>query len=287
MLIVIYLDVLFAVNFCMDLMVLTILNHLMHYHASVMRLLLSTTLGAVWSVAAVLIPDRYKLLVNLCTYIIITFLMVLIICIRGKNACEGNSFVFRKYIGHILKGMILMISIAVFIGGGIHLLVYNTYTGYVIYGFMLKNRQFLLFLLISITFLMLLCNYINTTKRDTLVNCDLEVVIGNEHICTRGIIDTGNTLVDPIYNKPVNVFEKMYFSNILSEINNYENIKFHFIPYNTVSTKGGLMEVITADYMYIKRAEDSKAYKNVLIGLSEVNISSDGGYHALINGKMI
>ena len=63
----------------MDLVILLIVNRIMRYHASAIRLLLSSTLGAVWSVAAVMIPDRYRLFVNLCTYFIVTALMLAVI----------------------------------------------------------------------------------------------------------------------------------------------------------------------------------------------------------------
>ena len=38
----------------------------------------------------------------------------------------------------------------------------------------------------------------------------------------------------------------------------------------------GMIEVITADYIYISNDVKTKAYKNVLIGLSEVCVSQAG-----------
>ena len=57
---------------------MVMVNKIMHYHTSLSRLLLSSTLGAIWSVIAICIPDEYRLFVNWCTYLIITGLMLMI-----------------------------------------------------------------------------------------------------------------------------------------------------------------------------------------------------------------
>lgn len=44
---------------------------------------------------------------------------------------------------------------------------------------------------------------------------------------------------------------------------------------------------INTDYIYISNDVKTKAYKNVLIGLSEVCVSQAGEYQALINGHMM
>ena len=120
----------------MDLIVMVMVNKIMHYHTSLPRLLLSSTLGAIWSVIAICIPDEYRLFVNWCTYLIITGLMLMIInsplnIIKGSSG-KINWFAIRSYIKDLLKGVAVMIGIAVFLGGAIHLLVYYTYVGFVI-----------------------------------------------------------------------------------------------------------------------------------------------------------
>ena len=110
---------------------MVMVNKIMHYHTSLPRLLLSSTLGAIWSVIAICIPDEYRLFVNWCTYLIITGLMLMIInsplnIIKGSSG-KINWFAIRSYIKDLLKGVAVMIGIAVFLGGAIHLLVYYTY----------------------------------------------------------------------------------------------------------------------------------------------------------------
>ena len=47
------------------------------------------------------------------------------------------------------------------------------------------------------------------------------------------------------------------------------------------------MEVITTDYIYIIDGEKTKVYEKALIGMSDVKLSCEGEYQALINGNMI
>ena len=99
----------------MDLIVLLIVNSIMRYYASAGRLLLSSTLGAVWSVVAVMLPERYRLFVNLCTYFIVTGLMLLTIHspLNILSARKGNTdkYALRNYLKELLKGMIVMLKL--------------------------------------------------------------------------------------------------------------------------------------------------------------------------------
>ena len=216
---------------------MVMVNKIMHYHTSLPRLLLSSTLGAIWSVIAICIPDEYRLFVNWCTYLIITGLMLMIInsplnIIKGSSG-KINWFAIRSYIKDLLKGVAVMIGIAVFLGGAIHLLVYYTYVGFVIKNIMINNRQLVIYAVVAYLMLIILVRSKEKLNRKMQIYV-VTVVIGDERITLKGMI-----------------------------------------------------EVITADYIYISNDVKTKAYKNVLIGLSEVCVSQAGEYQALINGHMM
>jgi stage II sporulation protein GA (sporulation sigma-E factor processing peptidase) len=274
----------------MDLIVMVMVNKIMHYHTSLSRLLLSSTLGAIWSVIAICIPDEYRLFVNWCTYLIITGLMLMIInsplnIIKGSSG-KINWFAIRSYIKDLLKGVAVMIGIAVFLGGAIHLLVYYTYVGFIIKNIMINNRQLVIYAVVAYLMLIILVRSKEKLNRKMQIYV-ITVVIGDERITLKGMIDTGNQLSDYYCNKPVNVMDKKCFDKVLSKINDYSRIRYHLIPYRSVGMDTGMIEVITADYIYISNDVKTKAYKNVLIGLSEVCVSQAGEYQALINGHMM
>ncbi|MFR0041488.1 MAG: sigma-E processing peptidase SpoIIGA [Lachnospira sp.] len=283
-------DILFGINYCMDLVILLIVNRIMRYHASAIRLLLSSTLGAVWSVAAVMIPDRYRLFVNLCTYFIVTALMLAMInsplnIIKARQS-NKDRYALTNYLKELFKGMIIMLSVACFSGGIMHMIVYYTYAGWIIRRILVTYNQLIYLILISVVVIIVIARVYRTYKNNSDIY-KVTVIVDNHKIMLHGIVDTGNQLTDKYTGKPVNVMDKSYFENVLYQINDYGRLKYHFIPYRTIGNNEGIIEVITSDYMYISGKDETKAYKGALIGLSDRKVSQNGEYQALINGRMI
>ncbi len=274
----------------MDLVILLIVNRIMRYHASAIRLLLSSTLGAVWSVAAVMIPDRYRLFVNLCTYFIVTALMLAVInsplnIIKAQQS-NKDRYALTNYLKELFKGMIIMLSVACFSGGIMHMIVYYTYAGWIIRRILVTYNQLIYLILISVVVIIVIVRVYRTYKKNSDIY-KVTVIVDNHKIMLHGIVDTGNQLTDKYTGKPVNVMDKSYFENVLYQINDYGRLKYHFIPYRTIGNNEGIIEVITSDYMYISGKDETKAYKGALIGLSDRKVSQNGEYQALINGRMI
>lgn len=274
----------------MDLVILLIVNRIMRYHASAIRLLLSSTLGAVWSVAAVMIPDRYRLFVNLCTYFIVTPLMLAVInsplnIIKAQQS-NKDRYALTNYLKELFKGMIIMLSVACFSGGIMHMIVYYTYAGWIIRRILVTYNQLMYLILISVVVIIVIARVYRTYKKNSDIY-KVTVIVDNHKIMLHGIVDTGNQLTDKYTGKPVNVMDKSYFENVLYQINDYGRLKYHFIPYRTIGNNEGIIEVITSDYMYISGKDETKAYKGALIGLSDRKVSQNGEYQALINGRMI
>ena len=274
----------------MDLVILLIVNRIMRYHASAIRLLLSSTLGAVWSVAAVMIPDRYRLFVNLCTYFIVTALMLAVInsplnIIKARQS-SNDRYALTNYLKELFKGMIIMLSVACFSGGIMHMIVYYTYAGWIIRRILVTYNQLIYLILISVVVIIVIARVYRTYKKNSDIY-KVTVIVDNHRIMLHGIVDTGNQLTDKYTGKPVNVMDKSYFENVLYQINDYGRLKYHFIPYRTIGNNEGIIEVITSDYMYISGKDETKAYKGALIGLSDRKVSQNGEYQALINGRMI
>ena len=274
----------------MDLVILLIVNRIMRYHASAIRLLLSSTLGAVWSVAAVMIPNRYRLFVNLCTYFIVTALMLAVInsplnIIKAQQS-NKDRYALTNYLKELFKGMIIMLSVACFSGGIMHMIVYYTYAGWIIRRILVTYNQLIYLILISVIVIIVIARVYRTYRKNSDIY-KVTVIVDNHKIMLHGIVDTGNQLTDKYTGKPVNVMDKSYFENVLYQINDYGRLKYHFIPYRTIGNNEGIIEVITSDYMYISGKDETKAYKGALIGLSDRKVSQNGEYQALINGRMI
>lgn len=257
----------------MDLIILMLVNKVMKFAATNWKLLLSATFGACWSVAAVMIPDAYKLIVNICTYILIGPIMIRI--------CAGNN------IKCVLKGTMVLMAIAVFAGGLMHFFYYNTYAGYFVKSILLEDKMLVGFTIISVILVCLTIRWIFRGKRQSSVLRKVRCVIGNEDVEFQALIDTGNSLADSVTGKPVTVVEKEVMRSILNNIDDYTKVKYHLIPFRTVGCEDGMIEVITVDIMYIYEEKETVSLHNVLIGLSENSLSCQGMYRALINPQLL
>lgn len=278
--IVIYLDVLFGINFIMDLTVIFIVNKLCRFGATPIRLLLSAATGAIWSITAVILPDNIQILINICTYVLISLLMV-------KICALNSSF------ADVLKGVVTLYGVTFVLAGAIHMLYYYTYAGYIIHMIFIKNVQFAVFIMLSLIILYIV--YIQYMRIKIYGRYVYRVVIEAASMTfeLKGYADTGNVLVDPYNNQPVSVAQKSSFQCIFENKGNFENagnfakIKYHIIPFSSVGCENGLLEVITADNMYIYAGKEILKFENVMIGLTDIKLSSDGEFQILLNAALM
>lgn len=272
--IVIYIDVLFVINLVMDFLVLLFVNRVCKYAATLIRILLSATFGALWSIIAVMLPEDIKVLVNICTYVLISFIMIKI--------CAGKSE-FRD----VLKGVVTLYAVTFLLGGIMHFLYYNTYAGYLVKQIFVRDGSLLLFLLISLILLCLIYNQLARIRVYSDKKCRVCCVISGERVEMQGFIDTGNVLIDPFSHKPVCIAEKHYFENVLNKINDCTKVKYHVVPFHSLGCENGLLEVITVDTMYIYGGRNVKQINNALVGLTGDKLSSDGEYTFLVNSQLM
>jgi stage II sporulation protein GA (sporulation sigma-E factor processing peptidase) len=258
----------------MDFILLFIVNRICKFAATILRVLVSATFGAVWSIIAVITPTGIKSLVNICTYVLISFAMVKI--------CAGKS-----EIRDILKGVMTLYAVTFMLGGMMHLLYYYTYAGYLIKQIIVRDSSLLLFVPVSLILLCLIYAQLARIKVYSDKRCRICCVIEGKRIKMQGLIDTGNVLLDPYNQKPVSVAEKTCFNMILNEINDYTKVKYHMVPFRSVGCSEGLLEVITVDTMYIYNGGKERIVYGALVGLTESTLSSDGEYQVLVNSQML
>lgn len=266
----IYLDALFGINFIMDFLVIIIVNKICRYAATYLKMFIAATCGAVWSIIAVIMPVGIRWFINICTYVLVSCGMIRI--------CAG-----RCGIRNLLKGVGVLYAVALTLGGAIHVLYYYTYAGWLIKHIVVRDNRLIIFVLISVVLVVLIYLQLIRVKTYNSCKCQLVCVISGEKVEMTGYIDTGNVLIDPIYKKPVSVVEKKLFNNILGKVNDYTRVKYHLIPFNSLGCERGLIEVIAVDTMYIYYGNKKETINGALLGLTSKKLSTDGEYTALVN----
>ena len=205
---VVYADLLFLVNFSMDFLCLFVSARLLHRRARMWRLLFSSALGGVYSVAVLFISlsGIYSVMLDL--------LACAVICLFAFGVSNGGAFGYFA-------------STAVFFGvsvgtGGLMTAMYS-----------LLNRMdlpldsvrengdgisvwlFGLLAVISGVAASIGGDFFKTVSSDTILS--IKIDYKGESVTLNGMTDTGNLLTDPISARPVIVVDTSCISKLVGK----------------------------------------------------------------------
>lgn len=270
--IVIYLDVLFLVNLLMDGILLILVSKLLKYTATYFRIFAAATLGAFWACFATAIPIHNIFIRNICTYILVSILMIRI-CAKK---CDLKD---------MIKGVVTLYVVTFTVGGMCHMLYYYTNAGYYINTVILNDKLLVTSIIMACILLIAISRYLNQYMAYDSKVYNVILRVGEKQICIKGLVDTGNVLQDPYFHKPVNVIEYQAFENIFNNIEDCTKVKYHMIPFRSLGCSEGCIEVIMVDVMYIYRNKKAFTVRDALIGLYKQKLSADNAYEMLLNSE--
>lgn len=268
--IVIYIDVFWMVNFVMDMIVLVVVKRLLKFTATYLRIAASAALGAAWACMVEIFGWQGTWYIQICTYIFIAAIMVKI--------CAGKCN-YKDW----LKGVLVMYATACLLGGAGHMLYYYTQAGYWLRTVVFGDRMLVGSLFWGGMLLLFLERYINEVKIYRQNTFRVTVMIQGKSLCFRGFLDTGNVLKDPVTGKLVHIVEQEKLQPVFNEIDDYTLLKYRMIPFASLGADNGLIEVITADKMYIYK-DEVVTVMQPLLGITRQTLSGDGAYDMLLNG---
>ena len=251
-----YVDSLFLVNFVMNLYLLLLVNQSMYRTATRLRLVLGAGVGA----GLYLVPF-------LCNGPV---WMKLVIGLAGGTA--GMSFTAF----HIC-------SIKAFLQIVERLLLYSLLMG----GTMLFLIQKIPFIRNSMTgicgilgmgaFIFLTFSYWQEHRKEKENVCHVTLVRGAESISISALIDSGNSLLEPISGKPVSIIEKDTFSRLWKKEPDF----YRAIPYHSIGKKKGIMRGYLLTEIRIELNGVVKTCRDVYVAVSEEKIVAAEGDNAV------
>ncbi|MBS4535404.1 sigma-E processing peptidase SpoIIGA [Clostridium sp. D2Q-14] len=296
----VYAEYLLIENFIINYIILYVTKRFTRPDTSNIRLFISAFLGAIYTLL-VFVPGLY-FMSNVIAKISISVLIVVI----AYNPIKFKSFV---------KLFTTFYTVSFVFAGGSFALFYLTnskiYFGKGIFyikdinGF---NPIFLIAgIVISLLFFKIAFQYIYAKfkKQDMYIN--LTIRLQNKKAELKGIVDTGNSLMDPITNIPVIIVEfsaikkilpntiQEIFSkyneddlNIISEIMYKENemIKFRLIPFKSIGKDNGMLLGFKPDEVILDTNEDKKI-SDIVIGIYNNSLTNDNDYVALLHPEII
>ena len=118
-------------------------------------------------------------------------------------------------------------------------------------------------------------------REQTVVTAEL--IEGNVRIVTEALIDSGNTLYDPIGGKPVSVVERGVLEGRI-ELERPE--RFRLIPYHTLGSRG-LMQAIEIEKLKVKRDGQEVLLEHTLLALYNGEVTRNGSYRLILHPALL
>lgn len=281
--VIVYIDVLFLINFMMDFFILWVVKCIYIRKVSNRRILLGALVGAILMCLLLFVPSKAQ---NIALYILISLIMV-------KVAFKTRSL--KDYLK--LVGVTYLVAITLG-GAGIFLFYYTRIGGilgnYLL--FQLRNLSIGL-LLASIAvcyalikvFMYYYGRYILRGQK----RFEMTISLLGEEKTLVGLVDTGHSLCDPTTGYPVIVVEKTLFHDMLPTTSladlqgDVQIDELRLIPFSSLGRDNGFLLGFSPDKVTLMTGKAGLSYSEVVIGLTDKKLAKDGSYQALIHPILV
>lgn len=279
----VYVDIYFFINFCVDVLALSIATYFVKIKCGALRLIISGIIGALYAILALLFSD-YKFLIPIFT--VFLFVAMILIVTYGISVNRKIKYSFAFLVSEIIIGGLVYYGFCA-LDRVMEKLQISTQSG--------ENRNFLIWsiiVLLSFGVIKLIMYVFGATASTRVIRlcagCD-----GREY-SFEALVDTGNLAVDPSDKRPVVFITPKLAESILGEkIDFFDDIsqaplsvrkRIRIIP----STLGGERTILYGFLSdYVTAVKDNK-YENISVTFAvDRKGETYGGYSALLPSSAI
>lgn len=289
----VYIDVLLLENIAINFVILAVTSHFSRAKAGVGRLLLGALVGAVYVVVA--FCPGFETFFTLIAKILLSLVIVSV------------TFWPEKIYGFIRITMIFYLVSFVFGGAAFGLFYFLNVEGSIYNGIYYITNFPLKTLIISSVFAYIVIrvswDFVKGRITNENIMVPLSIRFNEEAVSMTALIDTGNSLKDPITNLPVIVVEfdvikelmpqeisQIFFESaendleVLSKavLNTSWAKRFRLIPFTSLGTENGMLTGFKPDEVEVGGNIQKKSYQDVIVGVYNKKLSNDQGYKALL-----
>jgi stage II sporulation protein GA (sporulation sigma-E factor processing peptidase) len=296
----IYLDILMLENLVINFLILYVTAKFSKLNVSTLRLFLGAVVGALYVAFLVVQPDM-KIYYTTASKILLSMFIIAI------------TFSPKKILVFIKTLVIFYISTFIFAGAALAFLFFNQKGGFVrngiVYVFGQSKMSLIFFSLITVGIIIKIFMEVIQTKfvKDRLL-IPVKIAFDNRAIDIPALVDTGNSLRDPLTNIPVMVVEYVALKELLPEeikkifteseecdLNNVTTIisnskwfsRFRLIPFNSLGRENGMLIGFRPDYVEIGDDDEKRGIRNVIVGIYNKSLSRTDKYKALLGPDLI
>lgn len=266
---VVYIDVLLFENFIVNLFLLMLTGRLLKIKRVRKQEILAAALGASYAIVMV-VP-------SLETFSSFPFKLITAV---GMVFISQGNFSFKN----LVSGTVIFILLSFLLSGiCFGLSLYQN-------SFAINSRYILSRFPINYIIVPLLIVYIAMERIIDIIKdklfvssyiFDLTVKLNNLEIKTKGFLDTGNELKDPVTNLPVIILEKSLYSFLHLD---YKELMY--INFKAVDGFSGILKGIKVKEIIIEN-EKGRMIRDAIVCFTDHSLTQDGEYRALLSRGIV
>lgn len=267
----------------MNFYIFAIIKKLMGCTATYLRIFLISVISSVLTIIIIVLPLKS---------IIIKYIIIHL----GINVISAKTALKLKGKLNLIKAVVLLYSMTFLFGGVLSWMTYGSKVN----AEQLLLAGFAIFVLIRGAIIIY-----TFYKRSLSKICEVTISLNCRQLKLKGLVDTGNSLVEPISKKPVNIVPLDVIKELLSpkQINyiktfleygmesidiDYDDLSgICYVPYCSVGKKNGLLPAIRVDKMKIVQSEKVNEINKPIIGICQNDFVSDKRYHIILNPNLV
>ncbi|MEW6623153.1 MAG: sigma-E processing peptidase SpoIIGA [Bacillota bacterium] len=300
---IMYVDVLFLVNFIMDFTILWATSKFTGFTASIKRIFAASLFGAIYSVM-LFIPSLQILSSSILIKILVSVVMVIITFYPIPS---------RK----LLQALAYFYLIVFAAGGAVFGCMYVLNSQAVDYpamgpGVLHVTQVKYIWLLAALAAAVLFGKYgakiIKANFFKSAVHVPAIICIGDIKIPIKTLVDTGNQLTDPLTGKPVMIAELETLASIIPPdvyniLQNQKDLdintavttlagtslssRIRLIPFNSIGKQRGMLVGIRPDHVFIVHNDKTAKVSDIIVGLYNYRLSPKGLYKGLLHPEIL
>ncbi len=296
----IYIDVLFLENVIVNYFILLLTAKFIKSRTSSLRLSLGAILGASYVVVLVLLP-------NMKIYSTTIAKIILSIAIVAVTFAPERPKSFFKVLA------LFYLSTFIFAGASFAFIYFNQSGGFVRNGivYVFWGSKWVV-LILSFAMVGIIVRIFYEIIQNKLVKekllMPIKISFENKMIKLAALVDTGNSLHDPLTNTPVIVVEFLAIKDILpleiqdifkeskeEDLDSISSVvsgskwfsRFRLIPFTSLGKENGMLIGFKPDYIEIGEDETKKGVNNVVVGIYNRALSKNERYKALLGPELV
>lgn len=301
----VYPDIIFILNFLLNFLLLYLLKKVNRKDSTIPKLIGAAACGAMFAVIIGILPWLNIIIKFLVINVLASILMIFI----AFGKLQRLDFA---------KQVITLYLITYFVGGFINSIYYYTdlrarilrVSYYLLFSSI--SAKFVIVTMVLLTFLVLIFlriwRYFKGKEKTTF---DVELILNHRSIHTKGLLDTGNCLYDPIFRRPVMVMEHTLAKELLTseflqdlekakkymtgngpdieewDIKREHLVRLRMIPYQSIGMARGMMMGLLLDKVLIHKGAETICNEKVTAALSDNQLSPKEEYHVILHKELI